>query len=52
MLGTSNTPGLKFHKETKLLIIKGTEEELKMAFEVLKSLQQAAGAKKQTDPSK
>jgi hypothetical protein len=52
MLGKSSTATLKFHKETKLLIAKGDEEELKLAFEVLKSLQQAAAVKKQAVPNK
>jgi hypothetical protein len=52
MLGKSSTASLKFHKETKLLIAKGNEEELKLAFEVLKSLQQAAAVKKQADANK
>jgi hypothetical protein len=46
MLGKSSTPSLKFHKETRLLIAKGDEEELKLALEVLKSLEQSADAKK------
>ena len=46
MLGKSSTASLKFHKETSLLIVKGDEEELKLAFEVVKSLQQSADAKK------
>jgi hypothetical protein len=52
MLGKSSTPSLKFHKQTKLLIAKGDEEELKLASEVLKSLMQAAGVKRQAELSK
>ena len=35
MLGKPSTASLKFHKETRLLIAKGMEEELKLQFEVL-----------------
>ena len=49
MLSKSSTASLKFHKETKLLIAKGDDEELKLAAEVLKSLQQAAAVKKQAE---
>ena len=52
MLGKSSTPSLKFHKQTNLLIVKGDDEELKLAFDVLKSLQQAAAAKKQAEVKK
>jgi len=45
MLGKSSNPSLKFHKETKLLIAKGTEDELRLAMDVLKSLEQAAVGK-------
>jgi hypothetical protein len=50
MLGKSSTPALKFHRETKLLIAKGDEEELKLVVEVLKSLDMAAKLTKQAQP--
>jgi hypothetical protein len=52
MLGKSSTPSLKFHKETRLLIAKGSEEELKLVFDVLKSLDQAAAVKRQAELKK
>ena len=52
MAGPASTASLKFHKETKILIAKGTEEELKLALDVLKSLEQAAMATKRTEVSK
>src|SRR5262245_34379764 len=46
LLGNSPKASLMFHKETKLLIAKGNEEQLKLAFEVLKSLDQGTAGKK------
>jgi hypothetical protein len=52
MLGKSSSPSLKFHRETKLLIAKGNEEELKLMVDVLRSLEQAANTKKRAEVSK
>ena len=52
MLGKASTASLKFHKETKLLIVKGNGEELKLVVDVLKSLEQGAVSKKQADSTK
>jgi hypothetical protein len=52
MLGKTSTASLKFHKETQLLIVKGNGEELKLVFDVLKSLEQGAVSKKQAGPAK
>jgi len=52
MLGQSSSPALKFHKETKLLIAKGNEQELKLVQEVLKSLEFGAAQKRSADSGK
>jgi hypothetical protein len=52
MSGKTSGPSLKFHKETKLLIAKGTEDELKLAMEVLKALEQASVDKKMAEAKK
>jgi hypothetical protein len=46
MLGQPSNAALKFHPETKLLIARGNEQELKLAQEVLKELQVGMVAKK------
>ena len=49
---TSSSPSLKFHQETKLLIARGTEQELRLVQEVLKALERGTAAKKQVDVKK
>jgi len=52
MVGQPSSASLKFHKETKLLIAKGNDQELKLVQEVLKSLELASSLKKVSDPKK
>jgi hypothetical protein len=52
MIGKTTTASLKFHKETKLLIAKGNDQELNLVQEVLKSLQLASNVKKVSDSKK
>ena len=52
MMGQSSSASLKFHKETKLLIAKGNDQELKLVQEVLNSLQLASDLKRPSDPKK
>jgi len=46
MVGAGSSPALKFHSETKLLIARGNEQELKLAEEVLAQLQVGIRTKK------
>ena len=52
MSGQTSTPALKFHKETKLLIVRGSEQELKLVQEVLKALELGTATRKAGDVKK
>ncbi|HEV8541116.1 MAG TPA: hypothetical protein VGR78_01880 [Verrucomicrobiae bacterium] len=52
MLEPKSSPALKFHKETSLLIARGTDQELKLVGDVLRSLELRASFKKTAESKK